>query len=269
MMMRRPSVLSVFLAAVVWFAQLWPLGASGGDMEDYRLGPGDVVKVNVFEYPDLATETRITQGNGITFPLLGEVKIGGMTLGEAENAIASRLNEGGFIRQPQVTVMVLQFQSQQIAVMGQVNKPGKYPIEEASMITDLLALAGGVATASASESATLLRENGEKVTVDLHALFDGDKSQDQQVKGGDTIFVPRAPQIYVYGEVQRPGTYRLERNMTVTQAIAVSGGLTPKGMQWWPVVKRRNSEGEEEEITAENSDLLRPDDVLYVRESWF
>lgn len=269
MTIRWPSVLPVLLAVVVWIAQLYPLNAFGEGVEDYRLGPGDVVKLNVFEYPDLATETRITQGGGITFPLLGEVKIGGMTLGEAETVIANRLREGGFIRQPQVTVMVLQFQSQQIAVLGQVNKPGKYPIGEASTIMDLLALAGGVVTASASESATLLRENGEKVNIDLRALFDGDKSQDQPVKGGDTVYVPRAPQFYIYGEVQRPGTYRLERNMTVAQAISVGGGLTPRGTQWWPEVKRRNARGEEEEITVDESDLLQADDVLYVRESWF
>lgn len=236
---------------------------------DYRLGSGDVISVKVFEYPDLATEARVSQRGNITFPLVGEVKVGDLSVNEAERTIAQRLDKGGYIHHPQVTLIVLSFQSQKVLVMGQVNTPGRYALEDASTVMDLLALAGGIAHQTAAENATLVHKDGDKENIDLHALFDGDAAQNRFVRGGDSIYVPRAPQFYIYGEVQRPGVYRLERNMSVAQAISAGGGLTPRGMQWFPYIKRRGVDGKEQEIDVESSDLLQADDVLYVRESWF
>jgi polysaccharide export outer membrane protein len=134
---------------------------------------------------------------------------------------------------------------------------------------DLLAEAGGVANATAADQATLLRADGSKRAIDLFALFEGDPEQNSIVAAGDTIYVPRAAQFYVYGEVQRPGTYRLERNMTVSQAISAGGGLTPRGTERRATVKRRNEQGKETRIGVKGSDLLQPDDVLVIKESLF
>jgi polysaccharide export outer membrane protein len=134
---------------------------------------------------------------------------------------------------------------------------------------DLLAEAGGVVNSIAADEATLLRADGSKRTIDLFALFEGDLAQNPAVAAGDTIYVPRAAQFYVYGEVQRPGTYRLERNMTVSQAISAGGGLTPRGTERRATVKRRNEQGKEERIGVKGSDLLQPDDVLVIKESLF
>jgi polysaccharide export outer membrane protein len=136
-------------------------------------------------------------------------------------------------------------------------------------VLDLLAQAGGPVGMVAGEQATLIHQDGSKVTIDLHALFEGDPTQNPVVTSGDTIYVPRAPQFYVYGEVQRPGFYRLERNMTVTQAISAGGGLTPKGSEHGLKVKRRDASGKEQEVSVKGPDLLQPDDVLSIRESWF
>jgi polysaccharide export outer membrane protein len=115
-----------------------------------------------------------------------------------------------------------------------------------------------------------LHSNGSKVTIDLHALLAGDRTQNHAVTNGDVIVVPRAPMFYIYGEVQRPGSYKLEKNMSIAQAISAGGGLTAKGSESWPgpIVKRRDAEGKEQEIDVEGFSLLQADDVLYIKESW-
>jgi polysaccharide export outer membrane protein len=239
---------------------------------DYQLGAGDVVKISVYEHPDLVLETRVSVNGKITFPMVGEVWLGGKTTAEAEQLISQRLIDGEFLRKPQVTVVVIQFQSQQVNVLGMVNKPGKYSLERVSHVLDLLALANGVAIPTAANYATLIRTDGTNINVDLNALFQGNISQNYIVNNGDVIVIPKAPMFYVYGEVQRPGSYRLEKDMTVIQAISMGGGLTPKGTDFWPnpVIKRRDAEGKEQEIDVdEGFTLLQEDDVLYLKESWF
>lgn len=239
--------------------------------QDYRLGSGDVIKISVYEYPDLTTEMRVSETGNVSFPLIGEVNLGEKTVAEAERLIAQRLDDGDFIRDPQVTIVVVQFVSQKISVLGLVNKPGKYSLEEASHVIDLLALAGGVSVPAAADFATLVHSDGNKTSIDLNALLAGDASQNHVVGNGDVIFVPRAPMFYIYGEVLRPGSYKLEKNMSVTQAISTGGGLTPKGTDGWPgpIVKRRDAEGKEQEIDVDGSTLLQADDVLFIKESWF
>jgi len=136
-------------------------------------------------------------------------------------------------------------------------------------VLDVLAEAGGVLAQSAGDRATITRADGSKAEIDLDALFDGDPSQNLALNGGDRIYVPRAPQFYVYGQVQKPGMYKLERNMTVSRAISTSGGLTPRGTERRAVVKRRDASGKEREYSVSGSDLLQPDDILFIKESLF
>jgi len=240
---------------------------------DYPLGAGDVIKITVFDYPDLTTETRDSESGTITFPLLGELSVGGLSAADTEGLIAKQLSSQGFIKQAHVSVIVSQFLSQQISVIGQVNKPGKYPLDKASTITDLLAMAGGVSPIGA-DTAILIRtgKDGKKESrkeIDLYTLFQEGNAGYIEVFAGDIIYVPRASVFYVYGEVQRPGSYRLERNMTIAQAISVGGGLTPKGTENGVEVKRRDQKGEMQLLDMELHEQLHADDVLYIRESWF
>ena len=241
---------------------------------DYSLGAGDIIKITVFDYPDLTTETRVTDSGVITFPLIGEVSVGGKTPAEAENLIEKNLSAQGFIRHPNVSIVVSQFVSQQVSIIGLVNKPGKYSLEKASSLSEVLAMAGGLHP-DGDEKAVLVRQGGEgekknlKVEIDLHGLFNGDLTKDVPILAGDMIFVPKAQVFFIYGEVQKPGMYRLERNLNVAQAIAVGGGLTPRGTDHWVKLKRKNSVGEMESDTIELGDQVHADDVIYVRESWF
>jgi polysaccharide biosynthesis/export protein len=235
------------------------------------LGVGDVLKITVFQNPDMTTEARISESGTITFPLLGTVRIAGMTAAQAESAIAEGLKKGGYVVQPQVNVFLVQLRSRQVPVLGQVNKPGKYPLEESTTkLTDLLAMAGG---STGSDTVTVMKKEGngyKKVEVDLPELFlKGDLSTDLQVGNGDIVYVQRPPVFYVYGEVARPGVYRLERKMTVMQALATAGGLTPRGTDKDIGVTRRDDSDQVQRVTTNLNDLIKQDDVIYVRQSWF
>lgn len=248
---------------------LWVASAGTALGADYRLGAGDLLRINVAGYPDMTQDTRISQLGSITYPFVGELKVAGLSAHDVESLLATKLNDGGFIRQPQVSVLVSEYKSQTVSVMGQVNKPGQYPLDVSHNVIDLLAQAGGLVTPTAADEATLLRNNGTAVPVDLYALFNGEFSQNLAVSAGDTIFVPRAAQFYIYGEVQKPGVYRLERGMTVSQAISAGGGLTPRGSERRAIVKRREAGGKEREISVAGADRLRPDDVLLIKERLF
>jgi polysaccharide biosynthesis/export protein len=236
---------------------------------DYRLGAGDLLRISVFGAPELATETRVSQSGSISFPLVGELKVGQLSARQVESMLTAHLEQGGFLRQPQVSVHVLEYESQKIAVMGHVTKPGQYSLQRASKVLDVLAEAGGLINDEAADSANLLRQDGTKASIDLVALFSGDPSQNYPISGGDTLYVPKASQFYVYGEVQKPGMYKLERGMTVSRAISAGGGLTPRGSERRVVIKRRAADGAEQHIDARGTDLLKADDVLMVKEGWF
>ena len=240
---------------------------------EYVLGAGDIIRVSVFQNPDLTVETRISEAGTITFPLVGTVPVGGLSIQSAEQTIARMLRDGGFVVQPQVNAIVMQYRSAQVSVLGLVNRPGKYPLELAnSHVTDVLALAGGIMPGAADIAVVTGMREGKSfhVEVNIPAMaLSGDMGNNIAVQNGDIIYVHRAPQFYVYGEVQRPGAYRIETNMTVMQALAQGGGLTLRGTERGIRVHRRNKEGKVEKLDLMMDDLVKADDVIYVRESLF
>jgi len=240
----------------------------------YPLGTGDVIRVTVFQQPDMTTETRITESGTLTFPLLGPIEVVGLNSKELEAKIANLLKARGFVKDPQVTVTIVQFKSRQISILGHVAHPGRYPLEEGSYtLTEALALAGGL-TEDAADDVLLLRQRDGKtitVSVDLPALFRSNGALiDPEVIGGDTIYVDRYPYFYVYGEVQRPGVYRLQKGMTMMQALSVGGGFTLRAAKKDIQVNRRDAKtGKVTTFMAQLNDLLLPDDVVYIKESLF
>lgn len=240
---------------------------------EYRLGAGDVIRVNVYQNPDLTLETRIGEAGLVSYPLLGSVRLGGSTVGQAEKTIADGLRTGNFVKQPQVNIQVLQVRGNQASVLGQVNRPGRYPIEVADMrLSDLLATAGGIAASGADTLTLVGMRDGKPMrkVIDMPAIFRSDnRENDVVVQNGDVIYVERAPVVYIYGEVQRPGALRLERDMTVMQALATGGGLNLRGTEKGLRVHRRGADGRLQVIEPKMDDLLRDGDVVYVRESLF
>ncbi len=250
-----------------------PAASAAAPAADYRLAAGDTLKILVFQNPDLTLETRVTEAGAISYPLLGSLRIAGQTVAQVEKRIADGLRDGNFIKQPQVTVSLLQVRGNQASVLGQVNRPGRYPIESADLrLTDLVALAGGVSTAGGERLTLVGVRNGQpyRVEIDLPKLFaEGNRTGDIIIQNGDAVWVDRAPMIYIYGEAQRPGALRLERGMTVMQALAAGGGLTLRGTEKGLRVHRKGEDGKIEIVQPAMDDALRESDVIYVKESLF
>lgn len=265
---------AVFLAGLPGVPALSPaLAQTAAPLNEYRLGAGDIVRISVYQSPDLQLEARLSEAGVISFPLLGSVRIGGLAVAEAERRIADGLRTGGFVKEPQVSILVVQVRGHQASVLGQVNRPGRFPIESAEMrLTDLLATAGGVAT-SGADTVTIVGERDGKpyrVEIDLPALFrGGPATEDPLVLNGDTVYVNRAPIVYIYGEVQRPGALRLERGMTLLQALATGGGLTQRGTEKGIRVHRTGPDGKVQVLQPGMDDRVQEGDVVYVRESLF
>ena len=239
---------------------------------DLPLGPGDVLKVAVYGNPDLSLETRVSEAGNISYPLVGQVAVAGLSTVAAEKKIAGLLESGGFVKKPQVNIIVTTVQSQTVSVLGQVNRPGRYPVEGKRSLMDMLAIAGGIATDGGDKVSLIRTRNGRTTRDDIdlvQMMRAGQLGTDQQVAGSDIVFVERAPKFYIYGEVQRPGAIRLERAMTVTQALSAGGGLSLRGTERGLVIKRRDGHGQLRSIPARGDDLIEVDDVVYVKESWF
>ncbi|HMD28427.1 MAG TPA: polysaccharide export protein EpsE [Steroidobacteraceae bacterium] len=237
--------------------------------EDYRLGAGDLVRIKVFDHDELSVDVRISQTGNITFPLIGQLRIAGLSTRDTELLLARSLIDGGFVKQPHISVLVSEYQSQKVAVMGQVARPGQYPLDASKRVMDMLAIAGGVLNDTAAEDVTLVRADSSRVVIDMKKLFDGDPAVNLVVQDGDTVFVAHAPQFYIYGQVQHPGQYRLLRHTTISQAISIGGGLTQRGTQRGAIVKRMDAGGKEHKYSVNDEDALQPDDVLLIKASLF
>jgi polysaccharide export outer membrane protein len=241
--------------------------------QDYRLGAGDSIGVQVYQSPDLSLESRVSESGTISYPLIGNVQLGGLSLAEAEKTIADALRSGGFVRAPQVNIALKQVRGNQVAVLGQVNRPGRFPLDTVNTrVSDMLATAGGV-TATGDDVLILTGQRQGQAfrrVIDIPGLFLNQKPEDDVVVvGGDTLYVNKAPMFYIYGEAQRPGPYRVERDMTVMQALAQGGGPTARGSQNRLKLHRRDSAGKVIETVPQLTDVVRSEDVIYVRESIF
>jgi polysaccharide biosynthesis/export protein len=252
-------------------AMTLPAAAFGQSRE--TLGEGDSIRITVFQNPDLTTETRISERGTITFPLVGTISLAGLTPAGAEARIAEQLIKGKFVLKPQVSLNVIRVRSRQVSVLGQVAHPGRYALDDtSSSLTDILALAGGVGPAGDDNVTVMITRNGKttKQEINVPTMYrTGDLSRNLQLENGDTIFVQRAPVFYIYGEVQRAGSYRLEQAMTVMQALSVGGGVTPRGTDRGLKIRRKMQDGKFESIDVRLTDPVQPDDVIYVRESLF
>lgn len=240
---------------------------------EYRLGDGDNIRIVVFQNPDLTLETRVSESGTITFPLIGVVKIGGMSIAEASQAIASALKAGNFIQQPQVNVLLLKNLGNQVSVLGQVTRPGRFPLDTfTTRLSEMLAIAGGIGSAGNDVAIVTGVRNGKpfRLEVDLAGMFlNNQLENDLIVAGGDVIYVHRQPMFYIYGEVQRAGSFRVERNMTVRQALVQAGGVSMRGTVRGLGIYRRGPDGVIRFALPDLDDPVQPDDVIHVKESLF
>lgn len=263
------GIFSVFIIGLII------LHSQPGLAQDYLVGSQDVLRITVYEHPDLTTVVRVSEEGKITFPFIGELEIKNLSAPEIEKAIAKRLS-GGFIKDPQVNVFIEQYRGQKIIIIGEVIKPGQYEITGPMYVTDAISMALGM-TKEAGNTITILRKNRSndgnashrKSVIDVERLFkEGDLTQNLQLQDKDIIYIPRINLFYIYGEVNRPGVYRIEKNLTVKRAIAIAGGFTQKASKNKVDITRRDKT---EDLVKRGSmdDFIEADDVIMIKESIF
>jgi polysaccharide export outer membrane protein len=241
--------------------------------QQYLLVPGDIVRISVFKNPDLSLDVRVSETGAISYPLVGSVPVSGLTLPAAEQKIGQMLRDGGFVLNPQVSILLTQALGNLVSVIGEVNTPGRYSIEAAGgHLSGMLAAAGGISQTGGDVVIVSGKRGGKpfRHEVDIvNMSLSESPTDDIDLYGGDTLFVNRAPVFYIYGQVQKPGQVRLERRMTVMQALASGGGITGKGTSRGIVRHRRDANGKVKEESVTLDDDVRDQDVIYVKESLF
>jgi polysaccharide export outer membrane protein len=239
---------------------------------DYVVGAGDVISINVYRSPDLKTDVRVAADGKIAFPLVGQVNVAGKTTMEIEKIISTQLITKKLLVSPQVNVLVTEFQSKTFAILGNISSPGKYPIKKPLKLTDAIAIAGGY-TQTASDTVTIVSEvDGKtlKKSYDVRQLLnDFSDEANPLIKNKDVIQVPKHPVFYIHGQVNKPGEYKLEPNMRVSQALAKGGGVTLRGTTRSMTIERTKLNGKLEKISGKLDVRLQPNDVVYVKESLF
>ncbi|HTC38515.1 MAG TPA: polysaccharide export protein EpsE [Steroidobacteraceae bacterium] len=240
---------------------------------EYLLAPGDILKISVFKNPDLSLDVRVSESGAIGYPLIGSVPVKGLTLPAAEAKISQMLRDGGFVVNPQVNILLTEGFGNLVSVIGEVNKAGRYSVDAAGgHVSGMLAAAGGVSPTGGEVIWVSGMRNGKQFRRDVDIVkmsATGNTADDIELYGGDTVYVSRAPMFYIYGQVQKPGQYRLERGMTVIQALAEGGGLTGKGTQRGIVRHRRDANGKIKEEGVSMDENVQDMDVIYVKESLF
>lgn len=247
---------------------------------DYVIGAQDVLMITVFDQYDLNGKYVVDSDGTFTFPLIGRVKAGGLTLRQVEAEIKRMLMDGYF-RNPQISVGVEQYKSQRVFIVGEVRNPGPYALTGNMSLIEAIARAGSALPTASGEALIVRGGNGEVTgptlpsgdkseveTVDLKALQSGALTQNVALRDGDTIFVPRAETIYVFGQVKNPGAYPIQRETSVLQALSLAGGVTDRGATGRIRIVRLEN-GKKVEIKVKLDTVVRAGDTIIVPERFF
>ncbi|MEQ1758993.1 MAG: polysaccharide biosynthesis/export family protein [Vicinamibacterales bacterium] len=257
------------------------LGESTLTPTEYRIGADDVLSITVLQAPELNTSVRVAEAGDISLPLIGVVHASALTTRELENAIKTRLREG-FIRDPEVTVLVTEIRSRGVSVVGAIQRPGVIQVRGTTTLLEVLSMAGGL-SANAGDSVVVVRGNGQTtaqqtIDIKLKALMAADMAANIQLLPGDVVNVQSAALIYVMGSVNKPGAYAMRGNdrLTVLRALAYGEGAAAAAGKSSAFVLRVGDQGERVEIPVNLDDILKgraPDiemqaqDVLFVPEN--
>jgi len=239
------------------------------------LGPGDQVTVHVFGQPNMDGTMYIADDGTVQVPLAGPVRVAGLSPTEAAQAVEAALRQKQILVSPHVSFTIVKSRSQQVSVLGEVRKAGIFNIESNSTLLQLLAQAGGE-TEDGSDTVFILRPGDDgtihRLAVNLQGLADAGTTPEAAeftMKGGDQVYVPRAAQVFVTGEVRQPGRFRIDPGMTVLEALAHAGGVTNIGSTHRISIKREQSDGRYRTLSASLTDRVEPNDVVTVRERIF
>jgi polysaccharide biosynthesis/export protein len=248
--------------------------ATGGpDSSLIKLGSGDLVEVSVYNVPELSTKARVSNSGDVYLPLIDYVHVGDLTIEEAQTLIAKRLTDGGFVRNPHVTIFVDESSSQGVTILGEVSKPGIYPNLGDHKLYEIVSEAGGFTQSAAKRVSIIRRNQPQPLNVTLPKNLGDDLSSNVDIMPGDTIHVPRAPVIYVVGDVGRPSGLLVDNgSLTVLQALALAGGTNKTAKMGGVRIIRKGPTGMTETqvplkkmLEAKAPDIqLQADDILFI-----
>ncbi len=241
------------------------------------IGPGDLVQVSVLGAPDYQRDVRVSDSGQVTLPMIGAVPLSKLSVADAERLVAKRLSDGGFFTDPQVSVLVKEYATQGISVLGEVQKPGVYPLLGPRRLFDAISLAGGL-TPKAGRKVVITRRKdpAHPESVDLGPDPANSSSANVDVLPGDTVAVSKAGIVYVVGDVRLPGGFVIDRgDITVLQALALAQGPNSTAALNAARVIRGNGDQHQETpiqlkkiLQAKLPDItLKPDDILFVPNS--
>lgn len=263
--------------ALALIGQAQPADGSGPPARQplLPLGPGDEVTLHVFGQPNMDGNVYIADDGTVQVPLAGPVHVAGLSPTEAAHAVEAALRKKQILVSPHVTFTILKSTSQQVSVLGEVRNPGVFPIESNSTLLKLLAQAGGE-TAQGADTIFILRPSPggamHRIAVNLQGLAEAGKTPEAAeftMQGGDQVYVPRAAEVFVVGEVRAPGRFRIDPGMTVLEALARAGGVTNMGSTRRISIRREQRDGRYRELSAKLTDKVEPNDVITVRERIF
>ena len=238
-----------------------------------KLGAGDLIEVNVYNVPELTSKARVSNSGDVYLPLIDYVHVADLTTEEAQSLIQKRLEDGGFVRNPHVTIFVDESASQGVTLLGEVSKPGVYPDLGDHKLYELISVAGGFTAAAARKVSIVRRNQSQPINLTLPRNLADDLSSNVDIQPGDTIMVPRAPIIYVVGDVGRPSGLLVDNgSLTVMQAIALAGGTNKTAKLGAVRIIRKGPNGMTETLVplkkmleAKAPDVpLQGDDILFV-----
>ena len=243
------------------------------DTSQVRLGGGDLIELSVYNVPELTTKARVGNSGDVYLPLIDYVHVGDLTVEEAQALIEKRLADGGFVRNPHVTIFVDEASSQGVTVLGDVTKPGIYPNVGDRKLYDILSEAGGFTPTAGRKISIIRRNQPEPIHLNLPRNLADDLSGNVEILPGDTITVPRAPIIYVVGDVGRPSGLLVDNgSLTVLQALALAGGANKTAKLGGVRIIRKGPNGMTETqvhlkkmLEAKAPDVpLQADDILFI-----
>jgi polysaccharide biosynthesis/export protein len=263
---------------------------SGQPAANYIAGPQDVLTITSYDQTELTGKFTVESDGSFTYPYIGRVSVGGMTLRGVETSLKKQLATQGFFKDAQITVAIEQYRSQKIYIVGEVRTPGAYAMSGNMRLVEALALAGSTLPTASGEavvvhasSDSLLVETAppadindsrdndpDRVArVDLRELENGDLRENVALRNGDTIFVLRAENVYVFGQVKNPGAYPLrQKNTTVLQALSLAGGVTDRASTGRIQIVRIVN-GKKVELRAALTDFVEPRDTIVIPERFF
>ena len=260
-----------------------------GDYASYVLGPSDVLAITSYDEPSLTGEFTVETDRTFSYPLIGRVRAGGMTLRQVEAELRSRLTDGGFYKSPQIMVSVEEYRSKKIFVLGEVQAPGTYTLSGDLRLVEVLALAGSTLPTAGGEAVIVPAGSGGMVAdpsspggrsssstdtqpvtrVSLDDLQSGAFSENIVLRDGDAIFVPRAQSIYLMGQVRNPGAYVLQNSdTTVLQGLSLAGGVTDRGASSRVEIVRI-VDGKPKKMKVDLTDTVLPGDTIVVPQTRF